>query len=38
MEIERLLKGAGFKNPETAVVYKEHEPPYFETLLGTGEK
>ena len=38
MEIERYLKSAGFKNAETAVVYKEQEPPYFETLLGTGEK
>jgi ubiquinone/menaquinone biosynthesis C-methylase UbiE len=38
LEIERYLKGAGFKNAETAVVYKEQEPPYFETLLGTGEK
>jgi ArsR family transcriptional regulator len=38
LEIERFLKGAGFKNAETAVVYREQEPPYFETLLGTGEK
>lgn len=38
LEIERFLKGAGFKNAETAVVFKEQEPPYFETLLGTGEK
>ncbi len=38
LEIERFLKGAGFKNVDTAVVYKEHESPYFETLLGTGEK
>ncbi|HWD00594.1 MAG TPA: metalloregulator ArsR/SmtB family transcription factor [Candidatus Sulfopaludibacter sp.] len=38
LEIERFLKNAGFKNAETAVVYKEQEPPYFETLLGTGEK
>jgi ubiquinone/menaquinone biosynthesis C-methylase UbiE/biotin operon repressor len=38
LEIERYLKTAGFKNAETAVVYKEQEPPYFETLLGTGEK
>jgi ubiquinone/menaquinone biosynthesis C-methylase UbiE len=38
MEIERYLKGAGFKNAETAVVYREAEPPYFETVLGTGEK
>jgi ArsR family transcriptional regulator len=38
LEIERFLKGAGFKNVDTAVVYKEQESPYFETLLGTGEK
>jgi len=38
LEMERFLKGAGFKNAETAVVYKEADPPYFETLLGTGEK
>ena len=38
LEIERYLKGAGFKNVDTAVVYKEQEAPYFETLLGTGEK
>lgn len=38
MEIEHYLKGAGFRNAETAVVYREQEPPYFETLLGTGEK
>jgi ArsR family transcriptional regulator len=38
MEIERYLKGGGFKNAETAIVYREPEPPYFETILGTGEK
>jgi ArsR family transcriptional regulator len=38
LEIERYLKGAGFKNAETAVVYREVEPPYFETILGTGER
>jgi ArsR family transcriptional regulator len=38
LELERYLKGGGFKNVETAVVYKEPEAPYFETLLGTGEK
>jgi ubiquinone/menaquinone biosynthesis C-methylase UbiE/biotin operon repressor len=38
LEIERFLKDAGFKNVETAVVHKEQEAPYFETLLGTGEK
>ena len=38
LELERYLKAGGFKNVETAVVYKETEAPYFETLLGTGEK
>jgi ArsR family transcriptional regulator len=38
LELERYLKGAGFKNAETAIVYREPEPPYFETILGTAEK
>jgi ubiquinone/menaquinone biosynthesis C-methylase UbiE len=38
LEIERYLKGAGFRNVETAIVHKEHEPPYLETLLATAEK
>ena len=38
LELERYLKGGGFKNGETAGVYRETEAPYFETLLGTGEK
>ena len=38
LEIERFLKGAGFKNVETAVVHREQEAPYFETILATGEK
>jgi ArsR family transcriptional regulator len=38
LELERYLKDGGFKDVETAVVYKEQEAPYFETLLGTGEK
>lgn len=38
LEIERFLKAAGFKNVESAVVYKEPEAPYFETLLATGQK
>jgi ArsR family transcriptional regulator len=37
-EIERLLKGAGFRKSETTVVYKEQEPPYLETLLAVAEK
>jgi ArsR family transcriptional regulator len=38
LELERYLKSGGFRNVETAVVYREPEAPYFETLLGTGEK
>jgi ArsR family transcriptional regulator len=38
LEIEKYLKGAGFRNVETALVYREPEAPHFETLLGTGEK
>jgi ArsR family transcriptional regulator len=38
LEIEKYLKAAPFKNVETAVVYREPDPPYFETLLATGEK
>src|SRR4051794_8919615 len=38
MEIEKYLKGVGFRNVETAIVYRETEAPYFETVLGTGEK
>ena len=38
LELERLLKAAGFGGVDTAVVYKETEAPYFETVLATGEK
>jgi ArsR family transcriptional regulator len=38
LEIERCLKSAGFRNVETAVVHREAEAPYFETLLATGDK
>jgi ArsR family transcriptional regulator len=38
VEIERHLKAAGFKHVETAVVFREQEAPYFETMLATGEK
>src|SRR3954451_4058419 len=38
LELEKYLKGAGFRNVETAIVYREQEAPYFETLLGAGEK
>src|SRR5215475_13619613 len=38
LDIEKLLKNAAFRNVETAVVYRESEAPYFETVLATGEK
>lgn len=38
LEVERLLKGAGFRNAETAIVYKEQDPPYLETMLAVAEK
>ncbi len=38
LEVEKLLKAAGFRSVETAIVHRETEAPYFETLLGTGEK
>jgi ArsR family transcriptional regulator len=38
LELEQYLRGASFRHVETAVVYREPEPPHFETLLGTGEK
>lgn len=38
LELERYLKGAGFRNVETAIVYKENESPHLETVLATGEK
>ena len=38
LELERYLKNAGFHKVETAIVYREQEAPYFETMLATGEK
>jgi ArsR family transcriptional regulator len=38
LEIERHLKAAAFKHVETAVVFREQEAPYFETMLATAEK
>ncbi len=38
LELERYLKGAGFRNVETAVVYREPDAPHLETVLATGEK
>lgn len=38
LEIEKFLNGAGFRNVETAIVHREQEAPYLETVLGTGDK
>jgi len=38
LEMERYLKGAGFRGVETAVVFRETEAPYFETMLAMGDK
>jgi ArsR family transcriptional regulator len=38
LEIERYLKGGGFKNVDTAIVHRETEAPFLETLLAVGEK
>jgi ArsR family transcriptional regulator len=38
VELERLLGKAGFKNVQTAVVHKETEAPFFQTVLATGTK
>ncbi|HZS10705.1 MAG TPA: metalloregulator ArsR/SmtB family transcription factor [Nitrospirales bacterium] len=38
LEIEKYLAGAGFQNIETAIVHREQEAPYLETVLATGEK
>lgn len=38
VELQRFLKKAGFRNIETAVVHRETEPPYFETLSVLADK
>jgi ubiquinone/menaquinone biosynthesis C-methylase UbiE len=38
MEVERFLKSAGFSGITTAVVDRESEPPYFQTLLAMGTR
>ena len=38
LELDRYLKNGGFQSVETAVVYREPESPYFETMLAVGEK
>lgn len=38
VEVDGFLRIAGFKNVKTAIVHREQESPYFETLLAVGEK
>ena len=38
VELQRYVRGAGFKNTETMVVHREPEAPYFETLLASADK
>jgi ubiquinone/menaquinone biosynthesis C-methylase UbiE len=37
-EILRFLRNAGFQDLQTAVVHREEESPYFETLMAVGMK
>jgi ubiquinone/menaquinone biosynthesis C-methylase UbiE len=36
VEVQRLLRGAGFKEVSSSVVHREAKTPHFETLLATG--
>lgn len=38
VELRRYLKRADFRNVQTAIVHRESEPPYFETVCALGEK
>lgn len=38
VDLQRLLKDAGFSNVSLAVVHRETEAPHFETVLGVGDK
>jgi ubiquinone/menaquinone biosynthesis C-methylase UbiE len=38
VELELLLSKSGFENVHTAVVHKETEAPFFQTVLATGNK
>jgi ArsR family transcriptional regulator len=38
LDLERFLKQAGFRNVSTAIVHRETEAPYFESVLATGQK
>ncbi len=38
VEVQGFLKKAGFRRLETAVVHREQEAPFFETMLAVGDK
>jgi ArsR family transcriptional regulator len=38
VELEELLQKAAFRNIQTAIVHKEAEAPYFQTLLAVADK
>lgn len=38
VELQRYLRDAGFSGVQTAVVHRETEPPYFETVMALGLK
>jgi len=38
VQLESLLGNVGFRNVHTAVVHKETEAPFFQTVLATGLK
>ncbi len=38
VDLQRLLKDAGFSNVSLAVVHRETEAPHFETVLAVGDK
>ena len=38
VELRRYLQTANFSNVQTAIVHRESDPPYFETVCALGEK
>lgn len=38
VELQRLIKDAGFQNVSTEIVHKESEAPHFETILAAGDR
>ena len=38
VELQRMVRTAGFANVSTAVVHRETEAPHFETVLATGDR